>query len=385
MKILIIDPRCVDASSSYYYVVGLASALAEHAEVTLVSVKKCHIDRESNIQLKNIFYPISENMRSGKLRQIIRGIEYVLAYIYLWFYTLGYKYDIIHVEWPIVYKFDKVFFKLLKKHAKRFILKAHNVLPHSTGDKLIPVFRNIYAIPSKIIVHGEGMRKELIGIYPEYKEKVIIQRHGTYFGHDLKCRESDIDENIKKRINECNRVYLFYGRIDRDKGLDRLVSVWIENFKNSDSLLVIAGKVSPSYVGFETVARKMTGCSNILFLPGYVEDNLSNYLFLNANLIILPYIKGSMSGVSFTASEFSKPVLTTRFGSIEEYITNDVTGYVVENTDEALKEKLLEIDSKICNDNLSEMGKKMHCFYEDNFKWDTIAEKLMKTAYDISL
>ena len=121
MKILIIDPRCVNASSSYYYVTGLASGLAKRADVTLISVKDCAIPEDSGYKLKNIFYPLSQKMKRGKFRQALRGIEYILVYLRILLHCTFNKYDVIQVEWPIVYKIDKTVFKLLKRKTRLFV------------------------------------------------------------------------------------------------------------------------------------------------------------------------------------------------------------------------------------------------------------------------
>lgn len=381
MKILIIDPRCVDASSSYYYVTGLASGLSKHADVTLVSVKKCHIESDAGFALKNIFYPLSQSMRRGIIRQLLRGIEYLIAYIYLYLHTKTNKYDVIHIEWPIVYKIDKVFYRLLKKNVGLFTLKAHNVLPHATGDKFIDAFREIYAIPDKIILHGEGMKTEFVKLFPEYSEKVVIQHHGIYTGHNLSFSEERVAPIVRERVSKSKRVYLFYGRIDADKGVDRLVRIWERNMDEIGNLLVIAGKVNPEYSSFTEVEKQIKNCDSILYLPGYVEDNLLNYLITKADLIVMPYVKGSMSGVAFTAAEFSKPILTTRFGSIEEYIVNGETGYVVENEDTCIASKLNEVDKVVTNRELEQLGKNMHSYFEENYQWDAIADKLINEVY----
>lgn len=384
MKILIIDPRCVNASSSYYYVTGLASGLAKYSDVTLISVKDCQISGNSGYRLKNLFYPLSQQMPQNKFRQILRGIEYIFAYLYIIIHCILNKYDVIQVEWPIVYKVDKTVFRILKKKTRLFVLKAHNVLPHATGEKLTETFRKLYSIADKVIVHGEGMKREFIEYFPEYESKVYIQRHGIYTGHDLSFDSELIDPDIKERISRHKRLYLFYGRIDEDKGVDRLVNIWSRDLDGKSGLLAIAGKINPNYSSFSIVEDQIGKCKDILYLPGYVDDNLLNYLISNSALIIMPYVKGSMSGVAFTASEFSVPILTTKFGSIEEYVQDGQTGYVVDNDDVQLALKLNEIEDSVTDDELKKSGINMHNYYNENYQWGKIAEKLINECYAIS-
>ena len=381
MKILIIDPRCVNASSSYYYVTGLASGLAKRADVTLISVKDCAIPEDSGYKLKNIFYPLSQKMKRGKFRQALRGIEYILVYLRILLHCTFNKYDVIQVEWPIVYKIAKTVFKLLKRKTRLFVLKAHNVLSHATGENLKETFGALYSIAGRVIVHGEGMKKEFISYYPEYKDKVFIQKHGIYTGHDLSFDESLIDGSVREKLKNHSRLYLFYGRIDEDKGVNRLVDIWSRELDGKSGLLAVAGKIKPGYTAFSAVEEQIGRCRDVLYLPGYVDDNLLNYLISNAALIILPYVKGSMSGVAFTASEFSVPILTTRFGSIEEYVRDGETGYIVDNDDAQLARKLSEIDNSVTDGELRQLGKNMHNYYEQNYQWDNIARKLVAEVY----
>ena len=146
-------------------------------------------------------------------------------------------------------------------------------------------------------------------------------------------------------------------------------------------LLAVAGKIKPGYTAFSAVEEQIGRCRDVLYLPGYVDDNLLNYLISNAALIILPYVKGSMSGVAFTASEFSVPILTTRFGSIEEYVRDGETGYIVDNDDAQLARKLSEIDNSVTDGELRQLGKNMHNYYEQNYQWDNIARKLVAEVY----
>ena len=96
------------------------------------------------------------------------------------------NYDVVHIEWPLLYFVDRYFYNILKKYCKVLSLKAHNILPHSTGDKYIETFRKIYSFADVVLVHGENMKLEFSNYFPEMKEKVKIQHHGVYLNFDRK-------------------------------------------------------------------------------------------------------------------------------------------------------------------------------------------------------
>ena len=376
MKILVIDPRCTDGSNLYFYTMGLAEGLSSVSEVTVASVSICSKPSDAKFRVKRVFYPFSEKMKPGKIRQLLRGVEYISGYFYLLVHTLLHKYDVIHVEWPILYRADVYFYKILKKHTSVFSLKAHNILPHSTGIKYENVFKIIYSIPDVIEVHGEKIQHEFQQLFPESAGKVVIQKHGVFMNHDISYDEMRINDGIKNRIRQFNRIYLFLGRIDSDKGVDRLVSIWNHEFDNKESLLVIAGKVSANYNEFDETEKKIKKSNNILYIPGFVDDNLLNYLVSKCNLIILPYKNGSMSGVAFTAAEFGRPLLCTNFGAIEEYIEDKDTGFISKNTDEDLLNYWKYIDAYISNNELEAIGNNMRKSFNESFTWESIGRKL---------
>ena len=354
MKILYIDPWCANGSNLYYYTTGLVESISRYAEVTLVSQKDCTVPEEADYSLWKLFFPFSDRLKSGVIRTILRGTEYVIAYCRIIWKAKRSRFDVIHIEWPLLYASDIKMFGLLKKYCKILSLKAHNILPHSTGDKYVEVFRKIYKIPDIILVHGKNLREEFDWYFHDYIEKVEIQHDG--------------------------RIYLFIGRIDLDKGVERFVKIWRDGMTESNALLVIAGKSQDGYDSSE-LKKMINECSNIILMDAYIPDHLLNYLTSVSDLVVLPYLKGSMSAVAITAAEFCKPVFTTRFGVIEEYIRDGVDGFVVDNESNEIIKMLKHIENDISNAELELMGESLNKHFHDEFNWETIGERLVKNVY----
>jgi glycosyltransferase involved in cell wall biosynthesis len=384
-KILIIDPWCADKSNLYYYTTGLAAGISEYADVTVICQKNCTTPEKIKYNLIKRFFPVSYKLKRGGLRLVVRGFEYIWAYFVIILSLKRNNFDVIHVEWPLLYVVDKVVFKYLRKSTKLFVLKAHNVLPHSSGARYVNVFREIYSIPDVILLHGEKLKEDFADYFPDYMNKIEIQRHGVYLNHSLSYDVNLIDDEVKKKIQSRDKVYLYFGSIHYDKGVDRLIKIWVENFSTSNSLLIVAGSLSGGYKDFVDSERIMEKCENILYLKGFAEDNLLNYLFSKCNLVILPYRTGSMSGVVFTCAEFSTPVLSTDFGTIREYVQDKVTGFIVENDDESLKEVLKSIDTQYTKEVLSSIGDSLHKSFMENYDWKVIGEKLVREVYAVCI
>lgn len=380
IKILIVDPWCADNSNLLYYTTGLVGSLTKHCEVTFVSAYGLS-GNINGCDIKRLFFKYSDRMDRGLFRTFVRGLEYIVTYVKILNLVRNEGFDIIQIEWPLLYRVDRYIFLVLKKYCKKFVLKAHNILPHSTGTKYLKSMRKLYEIADVILVHGERMKKEFGEYYPDLIGKICIQRHGVYVKQQQKYDLNDISNAVKERISSCRRIYLFFGGIHYDKGVDRLVKIWQLSSMQNDSLLVICGRVGNNYPNYCTCEMSIKECQNILYIPGYTPDNLLNYLVSNSNLVILPYRAGSMSGVVFTCANFAKPVLTTDFGTVEEYLENGIDSFVVENTDDKLREKLVEIKKSISNDQLMEMGNRLQKNITKKFDWKNIGEKLVKEVY----
>lgn len=380
MKVLYIDPWYANNSNLYYYSSGLADSIGQRCDLTVVCSKKCDIPDKAHYQTKKYFFGLSDKMKKNKIRKIVRGIEYVLAYKKILNLLGKEHYDIVHIEWLLFYKFDLKMLKKIKNKTRLLIFKAHNVIPHVNGEGYVPILNKIYAIPDIILLHGFNLINEFKNMFPIYSAKTRIQKFGINLNHNLDFDTNSISESIASKVKSFGRVFIFFGRIGYGKGVDRIINAWKENSQFDTSLLIIAGKTT-SDVNEKELCDSVNGMNNIMLLNGYVEDNLLNYLIFNSNIVLMPYREGSMSAVAFTAAEFSKPILSTNFGSITEYVIDNECGFISENDDIAFVSKLKTIDLSYTNDELSAVGQKYNKYLNDNYGWDEIGEELVNDVY----
>ncbi len=384
MKVLYIDILCADNINLYYYSTGLAGAMAKYAKVTLAARFRFTPPAGARYRTYRLFYPHTEDLKPGLARRALRGFEYVDAYMRIEKLCKKEHFDVIHIEWPWTYKFDIWELKRLKKLCRLLVMKTHTIVPHSSGDQYVEIFRQMYSVPDIILVHGENIKKKFVQLFPEYEDKVRIQLHGTYANYDCSYSLNSIPEDIRSRIAQYDRMYLFCGRIDYDKGVDRLVNAWKKYLKDSRSLLVIAGKVENGY-NFDEMREEIKKYDNILFIEGFVEKPMVNYLTSTASVVLLPYREGAVSGVAFTAANFAKPVLATEFGDNGEYFADGENSFIVPNDEEELGKALLDVDAGYSNEDLEKMGEAFRDFCETKFSWDKIARELVRDVYKAEL
>ena len=266
MRILVIDPWGVNGPARYLN--GLLYGLSNYENVTVITNKYFKKVTGARIEVHNVFFSRSEKMQSSKVRLLMRGFEYCNGYYYIFRHLRNSeKYDVIHINWLLVYRLDKLFLKILHKYCKKIVYTAHNVLPHVNSKGYIEKLRPIYSEVDKIVVHGERTKQEFIKFFPEDEDKIFVQYHGADLNTNLEFVESDVPNEIRKRMKQFKKKYLFVGQLFYNKGIDRLLPMWREMSK--DALLTIVGKPEERYQNYY-LQKKNNQLDNIMYLDHYV-------------------------------------------------------------------------------------------------------------------
>lgn len=374
MKILMINPWI---GSLAEYTHGLCKGFAK-SKIDIDLITNYHESRTTSDEYSvyPLFFKYSETMKRGKLRKIIRTIEYIYVYFQIYTMICKNKYDIVHIQWCLLYKFDSVAIGLIRKKVKKIVYTAHNALPHVNGEKYITDLEKMYNKFDVIIVHGKSIREEFEYYFPKYSDKICIQYHGCRLNENNNVSKEKIPKEILNKLKDREKIYIFFGGIFYNKGVDILMKIWRKDFEDSKNLLVVAGRITERYgeLDYELNNRN----ENVLLIEGYLDDEVLNYLVDTSNIVILPYRHASMSGVVFTAAQHRKTIIATNTGSITEYLENRRDSFVIENNEEELRETLLMIENDMSVEELIEMGKLLHNNINSKYNWEIIAKNLIK-------
>ncbi|MFA6242795.1 MAG: glycosyltransferase family 4 protein [Candidatus Hydrogenedentales bacterium] len=224
-------------------------------------------------------------------------------------------------------------FRLLRK---RIIYTAHNVLPHDRDTpKNRLIFWVIYRImASVIVVHGQSLKDRLVQEFGVASTKVHVIPHGTYHPPDdpaLTKREA----RDRLGLPHSRRIALVFGLQRPYKGthfaIKALQSAPIENLT-----LLIRGEVTNPAYGRELQAVLASASSSVAIDSRLepVPDSEMELLFKACDVVLLPYLEGSQSGVKYMAFAFGKPVLASDAGSIGESVASRVSGEIFKTGDE---------------------------------------------------
>lgn len=177
-----------------------------------------------------------------------------------------------------------------------------------------------------------------------------------------------------KSTKSTGRNILFFGRVDKYKGIEILLEAMpkvVEAYP--DVKLCIAGNGN-----MDAYADGLANCKNNLDLQNrWIKDEEVAGFLSWADFVVLPYTHATQSGVIPLAYAFSKPVVVTNVGCLDEQVINGKTGYLVEGSNsEALADAMIEMLSDIAK--MKAMGDYAHQYMQENLTWDASADKLVE-------
>lgn len=217
------------------------------------------------------------------------------------------------------------------------------------------------------------------GLYSEKKSSVIW--NGSACGVSLDKfniqRKNEYRSYIREKYNIGRNtfVYIFIGRVTRDKGINELLSAFKK--LNDDSVLFLIGKNEVD----TSVNRELYDWSlenkNIIY-TGNVDD-VERYLSASDFYVLPSYREGFGMSV-IEAEAMGVPVIVTDIPGPVDAVIDNKTGLLVKKADE---NSLLDAMKKIRKLNYQEMGKEGHKFASDNFEQKQLFDKIIESRNEL--
>lgn len=236
--------------------------------------------------------------------------------------------DIVHLQ-ETYQDYLLLTIALLKFKKNRLVLTVHDHKPHSGKDSNLgrkAFYRDwLRNKADHIIVHGQEIKNELSKIRPTFNISSVM--HGA-----LGC-DSDVADP-----GWIDGYLLFFGRIEAYKGLGIFIeSVKQLNLEGFNVKGVIAGRGSE----LEQYRSDIENNQQFILKESYIDRKDLPALFYSANIVVLPYLDGTQSGVAAIAARYGRTVIATNVGSIPEMVKDDETGLIIDaNSVDSLNEAI---------------------------------------------
>ena len=232
------------------------------------------------------------------------------------------------------------------------IITIHDAKPHEGESRIKVKYHAVHLFLvslffRKIIVHSELIKNELPRLTK--RKRVYVIPH---------MRQHSIIKRGKKEKSSKFRV-LFFGRILEYKGLSYLLEAFKE-LPEDKYELTIAG---------EGKLPKTTMGKNVNTINRFIKDQEISTFFTNTDIVALPYISASQSGIVYLSYAFNKPVIASKVGAIPEIVKDKVNGLLIKpKSVKEISKAIKYLNNKIRYDSIVRRIKKQNLVSDDRIK-----------------
>ena len=212
----------------------------------------------------------------------------------------------------------------------KILFVCHNVFPHERFPMDRTLTKAVLRQGSCYIVQSKTDAADLRTIIknPVFRQTV----HPTYNAFRIE-NMSKTNARARLNISADEKVLLFFGFVREYKGLNYLIQAMSAVIQRiADIRLLIVGDFAgeESKRQYEDMIAQTGSGDHITIYDGYIPDREVEKFFAACDLVVLPYISATQSGIAQIAYGFEKPVVATNVGGLPDVVTDRKTGYIVE-------------------------------------------------------
>jgi len=126
-------------------------------------------------------------------------------------------------------------------------------------------------------------------------------------------------------------MLLFFGRIDRRKGAESIIQEFPKLLEKDNRFhLVFAGKDGFPKGYLADLASRLDITTHITIENRFISDEEVSSFFSAADAVVLPYLRGTTSGVLKIAFAHKTPVIATKVGELPETVKLYNAGIIID-------------------------------------------------------
>lgn len=225
----------------------------------------------------------------------------------------------------------------LRSTKRAYVFTLHDATPHP-GDRFIgweAITRANLKCADGVLVLSDHVRNRLLSHYHYPPERICIVPHGPL--------AFPRPEATSPRPERARRL-LFFGRIRAYKGLSLLLEAFRQIAEHHDDLsLAVVGSGE-----LDARAARLATHPRIHLDNRWIPEHEVAAIFEAADLVVVPCVEASQSGVVEAAYGMGVPVVVTPVGGLCEQVVDGETGLIATAaTSEALAEAIITL----CTDN----------------------------------
>ncbi|MDZ7402006.1 MAG: glycosyltransferase [candidate division KSB1 bacterium] len=366
MKIIILGTSYPMRGGIAHYVALLYKALRQRGhEVQIISFKR---------QYPSIFFPGKTQQDSSKEVEPIPSKPLLdsigpLSWIRTFLEIRRQQPDLIIFKYWLPFfapAYASIAFLTRLFTRTRVLYICDNIVPHERklGDTLLN--RLGLAFVDYFIVQSSIVRSDLLRFRPQANFKEVPHPVYEIFKQNYTAEAA----RQKLGIGLDEHVLLFFGYVRAYKGLSLLVEALPIIREQMPIKLLVAGEFYDDKTKYLRQIEQLGLQNSVQIFDDYIPNEEVGLYFAAANVVVLPYVSATQSGIVQIAYNYNKPVITTDVGGLPEAVAQDVTGLVVPAQDvQALAQAILrffkEKKEETYTENIKEQKKQ--------FSWERLA------------
>ena len=238
----------------------------------------------------------------------------------------------------------------------RVPVRMHTVaglpLVEATGFKrkiLIFVEKLTYRFATKVYPNSKGQYDFIIKekLLPIQKLKIIGNGSSNgintnYFSPEFYSKENNLFHRKKYDISKEDFVFIFIGRLVKDKGINELIKAFTNLSKTyTNTTLLLVGKYENNLDPLNSETVKQIETHSKIVFAGYQKD--VRPFFAMSNCLVFPSYREGFPNVVMQAGAMGLPSIVTDINGCNEIVEEGVNGTIIptKNT-EKLQEKMEE-------------------------------------------
>lgn len=252
--------------------------------------------------------------------------------------------DLIVFQWwhPFFAPAFGTIVRLLKPTLRnRVCFLCHNVLPHEASPMQRALTRFAFGNARFYIVHSEEDSRHLRDLQPG--AVITKSHHPTYAELGTALPRTKQEARRALGIPEESKTLLFFGLIRPYKGLRYLIEAMPQVVAQLDCQLLVAGEFYEDKQPYRDLIASLELKDRIQLVDRYIPNEDVGLYFAAADVVVLPYVSATQSGIVQIAFGLDRPVISTNVGGLPEAVDHGKTGLLVEpHSAERLAEAILE-------------------------------------------